>query len=179
MSAAILPGDKMQVFAFDDDYSFGVLQSRPHLIWYQAKSARLKNEVDYNYSAESVFDTFPWPQVPSQQSVKTVAMAAREVLHIRKEVTPKLKGGLRALYYTLELPGANPLKEAHAVLDTAVTEAYGFSKTGNLLGQLLELNRSVASKIDHDQRVTSPGIPGDFPDPESLISPDCICPMVR
>jgi hypothetical protein len=29
---------------------------------------------------------------------------------------PKLKGGLRALYRTLELPGANPLKDAHATL---------------------------------------------------------------
>jgi hypothetical protein len=31
-----------------------------------------------------------------------------------------MKGGLRALYRTLELPGANPLKDAHAALDTAI-----------------------------------------------------------
>jgi hypothetical protein len=42
MSSAMLPGDKMQVFAFDDDYSFGVLQALPHVLWYQAKAARLK-----------------------------------------------------------------------------------------------------------------------------------------
>jgi hypothetical protein len=28
---------------------------------------------------------------------------------------------------TLELPGANPLKDAHAALDAAVLAAYGFS----------------------------------------------------
>jgi len=37
-----------------------------------------------------------------------------------------LKGGLRALYRTLELPGQNPLKDAHAALDAAVLDAYGF-----------------------------------------------------
>jgi MmeI, target recognition domain len=62
VSTEILPGDKRQTFAFDDDYSFGVIASLVQLVWYQAKAARLKNEVDYNYSTESVYDTFPWPQ---------------------------------------------------------------------------------------------------------------------
>ena len=39
----------------------------------------------------------------------------------------KIKGGLRAVYRTLELPGKNPLKDAHAALDAAVLDAYGFS----------------------------------------------------
>ncbi len=43
------------------------------------------------------------------------------------EALPKLKGGLRALYRTLELPGANPLKDAHAALDTAVLAAHFYS----------------------------------------------------
>ena len=59
MASSVLPGDKMQIFAFDDDYSFGILHSVPHVLWYEAKAARLKNEEDYNYSSESVFDTFP------------------------------------------------------------------------------------------------------------------------
>jgi hypothetical protein len=69
----ILAGDKLQTFAFDDDYSFGILQSVPHLVWYQAKAARLKNEEDYNYSAESVYETFPWPQDISAAQFRAVA----------------------------------------------------------------------------------------------------------
>ncbi len=44
MESSVLPGDKLQIFVFDDDYSFGIIQGKPHLTWYQAKAARLKNE---------------------------------------------------------------------------------------------------------------------------------------
>ena len=40
------------------------------------------------------------------------SFAGREVRRIRAEALPKLRGGLRALYRTLEFPGANPLKTA-------------------------------------------------------------------
>src|SRR5690606_8971087 len=50
--------------------------------------------------------------------IDAVAAAARELRRVRAEALPKLKGGLRALYRTLELPGANPLKDANAALDT-------------------------------------------------------------
>jgi hypothetical protein len=58
--------------------------------------------------------------------IAVVAAAALELRRVRAEALPKLKGGLRALYRTLELPGANPLKDAHATLDTAVLAANGF-----------------------------------------------------
>jgi hypothetical protein len=58
------------------------------------------------------------------KQIDTVAAAARELRRVRAEALPKIKGGLRALYRTLELPGANPLKDAHAILDTAVLTAY-------------------------------------------------------
>ena len=79
-------------------------------------------------------------------------------------------------YRTLELPGQNPLKEAHAALDAAVLAAYGFSAKKDLLAQLLELNLAVAARIERGETVTAPGIPPDFPDPESLITDDCIRP---
>ena len=102
--------------------------------------------------------------------------AGREVRRIRAEALPKLKGGLRALYRTLELPGANPLKDAHAALDAAVLAAYGFTARADLLAQLLDLNQTVAARITADEQVTAPGIPAGFPKPESLITEDCIRP---
>ena len=79
-------------------------------------------------------------------------------------------------YRTLELPGQNPLKEAHAALDAAVLAAYGFSAKKDLLAQLLELNLAMAARIERGETVTAPGIPPDFPDPDSLITTDCIRP---
>ena len=88
----------------------------------------------------------------------------------------KIKGGLRAAYRTLELPGENPLKDAHAAPGAAVLAAYGFSPKGDLLAQLLELNLAVAARLDNDQPVTAPGLPPTFPDPKGLITDDCIRP---
>jgi hypothetical protein len=62
-----------------------------------------------------------------------VAAAARELRRVRAEGLRNLKGGLRALYCTFESPGTNPLKDAHAALDTAVLTAYGFNAKKDFL----------------------------------------------
>ncbi|MEX0700837.1 MAG: hypothetical protein WD069_01965 [Planctomycetales bacterium] len=53
--------------------------------------------------------------------------------------------------------------------------AYGFSAKQDLLAQLLELNHAVAGRIAGEP-VTAPGIPPGYPDPESLVTDDCIRP---
>jgi hypothetical protein len=76
----------------------------------------------------------------------------------------------------LELPGKHPLKDAHVALDAAVLAAYGFDAKKDLLAQLLALNLAVAAKEKAGEPVTPPGIPPAYPDPASLITPDCIRP---
>jgi hypothetical protein len=174
LSSDYLPTNAIKVFAFSDDYSFGVLQSDVHWQWFVAKCSKLKS--DFRYTPESVFDTFPWPQSPGARDVKTVAAVARDVRRVREETLKKVRGGLRAVYRTLELPGANPLKDAHAALDAAVLAVYGFSAKKDLLQQLLDLNFEVAARIERDESVTAPGIPADFPNPGSLVTDDCIRP---
>lgn len=174
LDKAIRPGDALQTFAFADDYSFGVLQSDTHWQWFITKCSKLNAR--FRYTPESVFDTFPWPQSPTKKDIRAVAAAGREVRAIRAKVLPTIKGGLRALYRTLELPGHNPLKDAHAALDAAVLEAYGFSAKKDLLKQLLDLNLSVAKKIDTGEPVTAPGVPASYGDPADLITDDCIRP---
>ena len=87
-----------------------------------------------------------------------------------------MKGGLRAVYRTLELPGKNPLKDAHAALDAAVLKAYAFDPQSDLLAQLLALNQSVAAKEKAGEKVTPPGVPAAYGDAAALISEDCIRP---
>jgi len=116
------------------------------------------------------FDTFPWPQSPGAKGIESVAEAGRDVRRVRAEALTKIKGGLRAVYRTLELPGSNPLKDAHAALDAAALAAYGFSPKGDLLAQLLSLNLTVAQRIASDQSVTAPGIPPDYPQGERLVT---------
>jgi hypothetical protein len=174
VSPAIRPGDALSCFTFEDDYSFGILHSNAHWVWFFAKCSKLK--ADFRYSPESVFDTFSWPQTATVKQIDAVASAARELRRVRAEALPKMKGGLRALYRTLELPGANPLKDAHAALDTAVLTAYGFNPKRDLLAQLLALNQAVAAKIENGESVTAPGVPNNYLDPKKLVTDDCIKP---
>ncbi|MDP1525234.1 MAG: N-6 DNA methylase [Rhodocyclaceae bacterium] len=169
VSSAVRPGDALQVFAFADDYSFGILQSSAHWQWFVAKCSKMKS--DYRYTPESVFDTFPWPQTPTEKQIDAIAAAGCEIRLIRAEALQTMTGGLRALYRTLDLPGKNPLRDAHAALDKAVLAAYGFSAKADLLQSLLDLNSEVA-KVGAGG--TAPGIPSGYPKPEQLVTPDCL-----
>ncbi|MCH7871604.1 MAG: hypothetical protein IID33_07870 [Planctomycetes bacterium] len=175
LSTEFCPSDLIQVFALDDDYSYGVLQSRLHFEWFRT-SSRMKVETDTRYSERAVFNTFPWPQSPTKRQIDAVAEAGREVRRVRTDALTKIKGGLRAVYRTLELPGRNPLKDAHAALDAAVLKAYGFDAKGDVLAQLLELNLEVADLLDRKRIVVAPGIPPDYPNPAALVTDDCIRP---
>jgi len=172
ISSGIRPSNLIQVFGFDDNYSFGILQSNTHWQWFITKCGKLTER--FRYSSESVYDTFPWPQKPTKKQIGAVAEAGREVRRIRAGALKGIKGGLRALYRTLELPGKNPLKDAHAALDSAVLEAYGFSAKKDLLAQILALNMDVAEKIKKGEEVTAPGVPASYPAPAKLVTADCI-----
>ena len=178
VSGAIRPGDALQAFTFDDDYSFSVIQSHCHWTWFVAKCSKLKS--DYRYTPPSVWDTFPWPQSPSKKDILAVAEAGRQVRAVRDEHLPRIEGGLRALYRTLELPGKSPLRDAHEALDAAVLKAYGFNAKNDLLAQILELNLDVAAREKAGEPVTAPGIPQSYLDaggkPGNLITDDCIRP---
>ncbi len=171
---AIRPDHTLEVFAFEDDYSFGILQSDVHWQWFVAKCSKLKS--DYRYTPQSVFNTFPWPQSPKRRQVRAVAAAGCQLRQVRGEALKRSQGGLRAVYRTLELGGDNPLKRAHAALDAAVLDAYGFQDGADLLARLLELNLAVAERIERGQTVMPPGIPAGPQSNDELVTDDCIRP---
>lgn len=171
VSSEVRPGDALQVFAFEDDYSFGVLQSWFHVAWFMSKRSNMKS--DPRYSSDGIFGTFPWPQAPVASKVAKVAEAARLLQAVRVEALKGITGGLRELYRTLVLPGKNPLKEAHGRLDKAVADAYGFDLRKDVLQQLLSLNLSIAAQLAHGGSATSPGIPAGYPNPDKLVSMTC------
>ena len=76
-----------QVFGFADDYSFGILQSHAHWLWFIDEMPKMKS--DFRYTPESVFDTFPWPQTATVKQIDAVAAAARELRRVRAEALPK------------------------------------------------------------------------------------------
>lgn len=166
----LLPGDKLQLFAFEDDYSFGILQSSAHAEWFAKKTSRLKNEEDFNYSSKSVFHSFPWPTAPDAKGVRAVASAAVALRTTRRKLQVKHEMGLRDLYATLLVPGKSELRSAQELLDQAVKVAYGFPRNCDLSSELLTLNLEIANGVIEP---APPGVPPHYKG-AGLISEDCI-----
>ena len=175
LSSSIRPDSSLTVFAFADDYSFGILQSGLHWAWFKARCSTLKG--DFRYTSDTVFDTFPWPQSPTHAQVKAVAEAARALRALRREIMQANGWSLRDLYRTLETPGTNRLRDAQAALDSAVRAAYGMKEKEYPLAFLLRLNLELADKEAQGEKITPPGLPSFTTGGEGLTSQDCIQPL--
>lgn len=174
LSTTFVPTNTLQVFAFDDDYSFGVIQSGFHWAWTKVKGGRVR--ADYRYTTD-VWRTYPWPQVPTDDQVAAVASAARELRRVRRELMDENAWSLRQLYQAAEIDGRHPLKDAQAALDTAVRAAYGAPDNQEPVEFLLELNQLLAEDEAANRKVRGPGLP-DHLDPKDprWTSTDCIEP---
>jgi hypothetical protein len=172
ISSGIHPDNALAVFAFADDYSFGIMQSGIHWAWFTAKCSTLTAR--FRYTSDTVFDTFPWPQAPTLKQINAVVVAARELRNLRHEIMQDNGWSLRELYKSLETPGENRLRDAHATLDTAVRATYGMKPAEDILAFLLKLNLELADKELNGKTITPPGLPAFVKDPKTFISADCV-----
>lgn len=170
ISPAIHPNDALMVFPYEDDYSFGILQSGLHWTWFTERCSTLKG--DPRYTSNTVFDSFPWPQEPTLSTIEAVAAVAVELRDLRRAVMKRHGMSLRELYRTLEQPGTSPFKSAHAALDKAVRAAYGMTKSDQVLSFLLALNGDVASAEAAKKAVVGPGLPSVVKNKEAFITAD-------
>lgn len=101
--------------------------------------------VDLRYTSRTVFDTYPWPQAPSNEAVELIVDVVRRLIELRDD---RLSQGnsLEAQHKSLKDPGKNQLRTLQEELYRAVTEAYGFTEDDDALAQLLALNHSIAEQ---------------------------------
>ncbi|MGB3542293.1 MAG: DNA methyltransferase, partial [Rubrivirga sp.] len=112
VSTDIRPNAALMVFPLEDDYSHGILQSSMHWAWFTERCSTLKG--DPRYTSSTVFNSFPWPQAPALEAALEVAESAVALRALRRDLMDKHGMSFRDLYRTLEEPGANPLRTAHA-----------------------------------------------------------------
>ncbi|MBZ5714704.1 DNA methyltransferase [Nannocystis pusilla] len=177
VSPQIRPSDALVVFAFDDDYSFGLLQSSVHWQWFTARCSTLKR--DHRYTSSTVFDAFPWPQRPSAAQVVQVARAARHLRTVRTRALQQLGCSRRQLYRDLDTPRGGPLRRAHDALDRAVRAAYGMPGGAAPLRFLLDLNHELAAREAAGAAIVGPGLAALAPGARlraACRSRDCIEP---
>ncbi len=174
LSAKFVPNNTLQLFSFEDDYSFGILQSRLHWEWVVAKGGRVTERIRYT---SEVWQTFPWPQDPTDDLVAAVADAGRALRRTRDVLMTENSWSLRQLYQAGELDGPHPLKDAQARLDAAVVNAYGAPADQPPVAFLLELNQLVAEDAEQGRKVRGPGLPEHLdPKDPRWMSTDCIEP---
>ena len=86
-----VPSNATSVFAFDDDFSMGVLSSVIHSRWATDVSTKLETRPRYTVAS---FATFPFPHM----SDDSVGAVSREVLALRSEICRDRQIGLTKLY---------------------------------------------------------------------------------
>ncbi|RKG68413.1 class I SAM-dependent DNA methyltransferase [Corallococcus terminator] len=176
VSSEIHPSDVVQVFALEDDYSFGVLQSGLHWKWFITRCSTLEERP--RYTSDTVFDSFPWPQDASEKQALAVAKAAHELRQLRRSLMMSHGWSLRDLYRASEQGGKNDLGDAQAALDECVGAAFGMSRKEQEepLAFFLELNLSLAGAEGKNRIIVGPGLAPCVKKREKLVTSDCIVP---
>jgi type II restriction/modification system DNA methylase subunit YeeA len=158
-----VPDHQLVVFAREDDYFFGVLHSRAHEVWSLRMGTWLGKGNDPRYTPTSCFETFPFPWPPGTEPVddpRVVAIgeAAKELDRLRENwLNPEGASEAELKKRTLtNLYNQRPtwLQNAHAALDRAVWDAYGWPadevpanvEEDVILSRLLALNGERAGR---------------------------------
>ena len=131
----------------EDDYTFGVLQSRPHELWARAMGTQLREvESGFRYTPTTTFETFPFPDAMDKER-EVIADAARELNQLRSGwLNPQGVSDDAIEHRTLTNLYNEPpswLVMADERLDQAVAAAYGWASEqspDDMLRSLLELN---------------------------------------
>ena len=172
VSTEIHPNDALQVFPLEDDYSFGILSSIVHWEWFNARCSTLGNRP--RYTSDTVFDSFTWPQKPTENQIASIAKYAVELRQKRREIMEEHKLCLRDLYRTMEKTPNNPVSEIQTKLDKAVRDAYGMSAEDDILEFILKLNKKCHERELAGKEITPPGLPKSIKEPEKYITQDCV-----
>ncbi|GIJ22166.1 class I SAM-dependent DNA methyltransferase [Micromonospora lutea] len=140
--------DATIIFAYDDDYSMGILDSATHKNWAATRLSTIKG--DPRYTNSTVFSSFPWPYPVKDQKRERVAEASRRVIARRQEICAAEQFGLTRLYNLVDEGAYADLKDLHRELDEAVAACYGWPRSiaqdkNEITGRLLTLNAEIAA----------------------------------
>lgn len=127
-------------------FTFGILISNVHMAWMRTVAGRMKS--DYQYSANVVYNNFPWPEITEIQKEK-IAKTAQAILDARAQYP---ESSLADLYDELTMP--KELRKAHQANDKAVMEAYNMTKIVNGKKTWLTESETVARLLEMYEDIT-------------------------
>jgi hypothetical protein len=143
----VVPSHACAVFAFTDDYWFGIFSSRLHEIWALHNNSSLG--ATPRYTPSTAFETFPLPD-PSPTQRHRIAEIARNIVMARTEACASTGYGLTKVYNLMDEGGFAELARATEELNRAVMDAYGLDwdlldRPSDLMKVLYQLNAATAA----------------------------------
>ena len=114
----VIASDATQIIPNAGLYEFCVITSNVHNAWMRAVCGRL--EMRYRYSANIVYNNFPWcnPTAEQKERIEETAQAILDARALYSDCS------LADLYDEITMPPE--LRKAHQANDKAVMQAYGF-----------------------------------------------------
>ncbi len=161
VNASSLPTDSTTIVACEDLYILGILTSKIHRDWVKAQSSTLKG--DTRYTPTTCFETFPFPQTPSEKIVQKIRQTAIDLHDYRSQMMEKHQYGITKLYNQFFHEPTSQLAKLHKQLDQLTLQAYGFSETDDILEQLLNLNLQLAAQEQTGATIVGPYDPHNPP----------------
>lgn len=143
MDPSVLCSNLVKIMRNATLYHFGILTSSIHMIWTRAVCGRLEER--YRYSAEVVYNNFPWP-TPTEKQREEILICAQNVLNVRNNYS---ECSYKVLYTANTMP--EDLLKAHKKLDNAVKAAYGLSALATERDCIIELYR-LYRKLEQQSR---------------------------
>jgi predicted RNA methylase len=117
LPASTIASNQIYVIPEATIFEFGVLSSAMHMAWVRTVGGRLESR--HRYSAQIVYNNFPWPDDADEVDRVAVCEAGQAVLDVRAGY-PEMN--LAALYDPHTMPAL--LGRAHDDLDRAVERCY-------------------------------------------------------
>ena len=123
------------------DFIFGIISSRMHMVWVRAVAGRLKT--DYRYSSALCYCSFPFPSLTEKQK-NSITDHVYNVMEEREKYPEKT---MSDLYDPKKMPAG--LRKAHQDLDVAIELCYRskpFTSDEERLEHLFRLYEEMTSK---------------------------------
>ncbi len=149
LNSNVIASNDLQIIPNGTLYEFGVLTSLIHMAWVKYTCGRLKS--DFRFSALYTYNTYPWPENPTEKQTAAIEAAAQKVLDTRAEFP---NSSFADLYDPLTMPPA--LVKAHNELDKAVDQAYRtqpFTSEANRMVFLFELYEKYTADLFTKKKV--------------------------
>ena len=129
-SENIIFSKQLIVFAYEDYFSFSLLQSNLHEIWMRRFTSTMRT--DTNYSPSDCFQTFPFPQEISEVNKYTAQSTGQIYYEYRHQIMQRTQLGLTKTYNRFhdpdfQAPDIQEMRRLHAEMDRAMLACYSWN----------------------------------------------------